>query len=443
MDEIKQWLAQYNISEVECLIADLTGVPRGKIIPATKFTQESGMRLPETVFTQTVTGEWPNDRTIINPAESDMVLRPDSSTICLVPWASKPRAQIIHDCYNQHGFLIDLSPRSILKKILQLYENKGWQPVVAPELEFYLTQINTDADYPLEPPIGRSGRQETTRQPFGIAALDEFHPLYEDIYKYCEAQKLEIDTLIHEDGASQLEINFRHGDPLTLADQTFLFKRTVREAALGHKMYATFMAKPMESEAGSALHIHQSILDKETNKNIFVDGENHSPLFYSYIAGLQKYLPAAMSFFAPNVNSYRRIAKYEAAPINTEWGYDNRTVGFRVPFSEKEATRVENRIPGADTNPYLAFALTLVCGYLGMEENLEPTPPMEGNAYDSPYGLPRSLHEALHELQHSQTLHEILGERFVKLFIAVKEKEYENFFRVISPWEREYLLLNV
>ena len=163
---------------------------------------------------------------------------------------------------------------------------------------------------------------------------------------------------------------------MSLADQVFLFKRTAREAALRHKMYATFMAKPMAREPGSAMHIHQSIIDRRTGQNIFSDAEGRpSPLFFSHIAGLQKYLPAAMSLFAPNVNSYRRITRHHSAPINTQWGYDNRTAGLRVPVSNPANRRVENRVGGADANPYLAIAASLACGYLGMVEGLKPTEP--------------------------------------------------------------------
>ncbi|MBF0278266.1 MAG: glutamine synthetase [SAR324 cluster bacterium] len=444
MESIKKWFIKHNISEVECIIPDITGIQRGKIMPASKFTQENGIRIPESIFTQTVTGDWPDESTLVDPAEFDMLLRPDADTIRIVPWAKKPRAQIIHDCYNQQEELVSFAPRSILRKILKLYEDKHWQPVVAPELEFFLTKTNPDPDYPLEPPVGRSGRQEIGRQPYGIEALDEFTAFYEDIYKFCDAQNLDIDTLIHEGGAAQLEINFLHGEPLSLADQSFLFKRTVREAAIGHQMYATFMAKPMENEAGSSMHIHQSILDKKTHQNIFINEEGkNSNYFFSYIAGLQKYLPAAMPFFAPNVNSFRRFTRDMACPINVHWGYDNRTVGLRIPFSSPENTRVENRVAGADANPYLAIALTLACGYLGMEENLEPTPPFEGNAYDLPFGLPRTLHESLRQLKNNQVLQDVLGEQFVRIYIAVKEKEYQTYYRVISPWEREFLLLNV
>jgi glutamine synthetase len=373
-----------------------------------------------------------------------MLLRPDPDTIRLVPWAGEPTAQIIHDGYHADGRAVEISPRYVLRRVLELYEKSGWVPIVAPELEFYLVKINTDPDYPLEPPIGRTGRPETVRQSYSIDAVNEFDPMFEDIYDYCEVQKLEIDTLIHEAGAAQMEINFRHGEPLDLADQVLLFKRTVRETAIRHNIYATFMAKPMEDEPGSAMHVHQSIVDKATQKNIFVDAKgNDSEPFFAFVAGLQKYLPAAMAFFSPYVNSYRRIARHHSAPINMQWGYDNRTVGLRIPLSSPDARRVENRVAGADVNPYLAIAASLACGYLGVKEKLEPTKPHEGDAYEMPFALPRNLEGALQNLRECEPLREILGKTFVSAFCAVKEQEYETFFRVVGSWEREYLLLNV
>ncbi len=177
------------------------------------------------------------------------------------------------------------------------------------------------------------------------------------MYDFCDLQNLDLDTLIHEEGAAQVEINFLHGNPLDLADQVFLFKRTVREVALRHDIYATFMSKPMGNEPGSAMHVHQSIVDPQTGANLFAGADGKaSRLFRAYIGGLQKYIPAVMPIFAPNVNSYRRLARFSNAPINLQWGYDNRTCGLRVPVGDASAMRVENRVPGADANPYLAFA---------------------------------------------------------------------------------------
>ena len=272
LDQLTDWLKDHKITEVECMIADLTGITRGKISPTNKFIAEKGMRLPESVLLQTVTGDYVEDDIyyeLLDPADIDMICRPDQNAVFLVPWAIEPTAQVIHDTYDKQGNPIELSPRNVLKKVLKLYADQGWQPIVAPEMEFYLTKRSEDPDYPLQPPIGRSGRPETGRQSFSIEAANEFDPLFEDVYDWCELQELDLDTLIHEDGTAQMEINFRHGDALSLADQILVFKRTMREAALKHNVAATFMAKPMTGEPGSAMHLHQSIIDIETGKNVF------------------------------------------------------------------------------------------------------------------------------------------------------------------------------
>ena len=243
---IQQFFKEHGISEVEAVVPDMAGIARGKVMPAAKFAEDEGMRLPESIFLQTVTGDYPEDpEGAMNPAEIDIVLRADPKTVRRVPWAAEPTGQVIHDCFYADGRRVTMAPRHVLRQVLELYAQRGWDPVVAPELEFYLVEPNADADYQLKPPIGRSGRSEPGRQSYSIAAVNEFDPMFDDMYQFCEDQDIEIDTLIHEDGPAQMEINLLHGNALDLADQAFLFKRTAREAALRHDMFATFMAKPI------------------------------------------------------------------------------------------------------------------------------------------------------------------------------------------------------
>ena len=446
-NDLENWLNERRVTEVECLVPDLTGVARGKILPREKFTEDRGMRIPEAVVAMGVTGEVPSQGPyydVINPVDRDMHLRPDPSTVRIVPWATDPTAQVIHDCYDRDGNLVTFAPRSVLRRVVDLFEKDNLKAVVAPELEFYLVARNTDPNTVLRPPIGRSGRAETSRQSYSIDAVNEFDPLFEELYDCCDKMELNVDTLIHEVGAGQMEINFFHGAPLGLADEVFMFKRTVREVAMRHQMFATFMAKPIAGEPGSAMHIHQSIIDKLTGINIFSnDDGTASEAYYHYIGGLQRYIPAAMALVAPYVNSYRRLARNTAAPINIEWGIDNRSVGIRSPISSPEARRIENRVIGVDANPYVAMAMTLACGYLGMKNKIKPKPEMKGDAYLAPFSLPRSLGEALDKLRNEPDLHEILGKDFISVYIEVKEQEFEEFMKVISPWEREHLLLHV
>ena len=446
-EEIAEWLKARRVTEVECLVPDMAGIARGKILPANKFLgglRNGTLRLPESIFGQMVTGADSETETLTYQAP-DMNLVPDADTLRVVPWYKEPTAQVICDCEAQGGEPIALAPRAVLKRVMSLYEGRGWRPIVAPELEFFLAAKNIDPDYPLLPPAGKTGRPQTGRQAYGIDAVNEFDPLFEDIYDFCEAQDIGIDSLIHEEGVAQVEMNFNHGDPVALADQTFLFKRTVRQAALRHDIYATFMAKPYEQEPGSAMHIHQSVVDSRRGKSLFATKNGKDTrLFLAHIAGLQKYLPAAMPLIAPFVNSYRRLVRFLSAPINTHWGHENRTVGLRVPVSDTQNRRIENRVPGADANPYLAIAASLACGYLGMIENLTPTRAMEGNAYESSrYQLPRHILDAVAKLRGSGDLKDILGERFVQLFGDIKASEHDAYQQVISPWERQHLLLNV
>jgi glutamine synthetase len=199
---LKRWLREHRITEVECLVPDMTGNARGKIIPAAKFSHDFGTRLPEGIFATTVTGEYIDEYDqIVSPSDSDMYLRPDANTVRVVPWASDPTVQIIHDCFTKEGKPHDLAPRNVLRRVIERYDALGLKPIIAPELEFFLVQKNTDPDFPLQPPAGRSGRPETARQSYSIDAVNEFDPILDLMYDYCEAMELDVDTLIHESGA--------------------------------------------------------------------------------------------------------------------------------------------------------------------------------------------------------------------------------------------------
>ncbi|MEN0087981.1 MAG: glutamine synthetase family protein [Pseudomonadota bacterium] len=446
MDEARLWLNKRGIEDIEVITVDLAGMAKGKMLPVSKFLQNSRLALPGSLFQQTISGDYPeeSDTFEYDPADGDLRLEPDFSTLSVVPWETDPTAQIICDVKQLDGTPSELVPRNLLRHVLAQYEAKGWQPVVAPEIEFYLVRQNPDPDYPLEPPIGRSGRKIIGGQSYSISGINEFDEMIDDLYDYSERQGLEIDTLIHEEGAAQLEINMRHGDPLELADQVLAFKRTIREVAMAHNMYATFMAKPIQNQPGSAMHIHQSVLDRATGRNIFTDADGQdTALFRTFIGGLQLYMPAAISLVAPYVNSYRRLIQSASAPVNMAWGVDNRTAGLRVPVSDPDARRVENRVPSSDANPYLAIAASLACGYLGMTQEIMANSPTEETVNEDDISLPRGLLEAVTGLEACEPLKQVLGTRFVNTYAAIKRLEYETFMQVISPWEREHLLLNV
>ena len=440
MDRIQSWLSDHNIDDVEASVPDMAGAARGKVLPAAKFGSGE-LKLPEGIFAQTVSGEYVDNKD--NVEDRDMLLRPDPDTLRPVPWAADPTASVFLDCVNRDGDPVETSPRHVLRMVLDLYEEKGWRPVVAPEVEFYLINPHSDANEEVEPPEGRLGWTETSKQPYSIDSMNDFEPFMNDVYAYCEVQNILIDTLSQEMGPAQFELNFLHGDAIDLADQVFLFKRTVREAAIAHEMHATFLARPMSEEAGSALHMHQSVVDADGN-NIFSDAKGKpSDLFSAYIGGLQKYMPQALLLFAPYPNSYRRFLSYDAAPVNLGWAIDNRTVGLRVPDSEPEARRVENRLAGSDVNPYLVLAGTLACGYLGMLEGTKPDAPIEGSAYDLPFNLHRYMYEAIDAFEASDAMRSTLGNKFVDIYTEIKKHECHEFQTIVTPWEREVLMFNV
>ncbi|TWI38306.1 glutamine synthetase family protein [Paracoccus sulfuroxidans] len=439
----QDYVAGRRLDEIECIVADIAGVARGKAMPASKFAHQERFYLPNSIFLQTITGEWADNPTGAF-TEPDMILTPDFSTTAAAPWTADVTLMVIHDVSDQQGRPVPVAPRNVLKHVVSLYEAKGWRPIVAPEMEFFLVAKNTDPNQPIIPPMGRTGRRAAAKQAYSMSAVDEYGKVIDDIYDFAEAQGFEIDGILQEGGAGQIEINLNHGDPVHLADQIFFFKRLIREAALRHDCFATFMAKPIEDEPGSAMHIHHSIVDIKTGQNIFSDKKGReTPEFLHFIAGMQKHLPAVVALLAPYVNSYRRYVPDFAAPINLEWGRDNRTTGLRVPISGPEARRLENRLAGMDCNPYLGLAASLACGYLGLIEKESPRAECLGDAYMSEDELPYNLGDALDLMADSQPIRDVLGAEFIDVYQSVKRNEFKEFLQVISPWEREHLLLNV
>ena len=452
-ENFQNWIKENSITEVECLVPDLGGIARGKILPSNKFLkgmENDSHRLPQSVFIQTISGGYANEEEdlpndVYNPTDIDVILRPDFNTIRNVPWYEDPTAQVICDAVNLNGSTVINSSRSVLKKIIKQFNDLGYQPIVSPEVEFYLVKPNPDSDYPLEVPIGQSGREEKGKQAFGIDAVNEFDNLFEDVYNYCEQQNIEIDTINHESGSAQMEINFQHGDPLELADQVFLFKRTLRQAAIKHKLYATFMAKPIENQPGSSLHLHQSLLNAKNKKNVFFNNKNTiSNLMKNYIGGLQEFTPKLMPIHAPNINSYRRLFATWDAPRNTNWGIGNRSCGFRIPSNEEYSMRIENRISGSDTNPYLVIAANLAAGYLGIKNKIKPSAETKKSVFGQKQSsLPTTMEEAISLFEKDEQINEVFNQKFVRTIAAIRKVENQAYLKIISSWEREFLLLNV
>jgi glutamine synthetase len=441
---LQAFFDQHDVRDVECIFPDVSGYPRGKLMPAASFAAGHELRIAQAIPMQCVTGDYSYDP-IFPDADPDVRLVPDYSTLKLAPWSSVPRAFAIHDCVELDGQPCAFSARSLLETVVARYTAQGLTPVVAPEIEFYLTAPCVDPAIALTAPAARNGRAEAGQSAFSMNMLNEHAAFWNAFRNALEGLGVQADTWIHEVGPTQFEINLQHGDPVAVADQAFLFKYAAKEIAIQHGLNAVFMAKPIAGAPGSSMHLHQSVVDR-AGRNIFSNADgSESAAFGHFIAGLQTFGPDLMLIFAPFVNSYRRFVAGSQAPINLEWGHDNRTAGLRIPTSGPAARRVENRIAGADANPHLAIAASLAAGLAGMDAKLAPSAPLApgANAYDQSHGLERSFLPAHARMLKSQAVRVLLGEAFVTGYCAVKALEFQSYLREISAWERRFLLPQV
>jgi len=428
------------IDEVECVTPDLNGVPRGKVMTAEGFIEGRRLQLARGVLLQCIMGGYPPPR-FYGGDDGDLALNAEPTQVHRLPWSDPPRALAICDADELDGRSSGLSTRALLKQVVANYAAHGWQPVVATELEFFVFAPNADPQQAFQPPAGLDGRREEGGSAFSISSNNGLRPFFSEVYQCMAALGLPRDTFMHEMGVSQFEINLLHGDPVQLADQTFLFKHLLKEVALKHGLTVVCMAKPLAHTAGSSMHIHQSVIERGGGRNIFsaADGQA-TPAFYHFIAGQQAALADFTLLFAPHVNSYQRLCHPFASPNNACWSEDNRAAGLRIPASAPVARRVENRLPGADANPYLALAASLAAGLHGLEQQLQPSAPIQGE-FEVPdkLTLPCTMHAAIERLRNSRLAVELFGKEFIEGYIASKTLELSSYFDEITPWERRIL----
>lgn len=428
------------IDEIECVTPDLNGVPRGKVMTAEGFLEGRRLQMARGVLLQCIMGGYPQAK-YYGSDDGDLALVADPAHIHRLPWSDEPRALAICDAVELDGTPSGLSSRGQLKAVIARYAARGLAPVVATELEFFVFAPNTDPSQPFQPPVGKDGRREMGHSAFSVSSNNGLRPFFNEVYACMAALGLPRDTFMHEMGVSQFEINLLHGDPLLIADQTFLFKHLLKEVALKHGLTVVCMAKPLAHTPGSSMHIHQSLVDTATGRNVFSDERGEATdAFHHFIGGLQACLADFTALFAPNVNSYQRLCHPYASPNNACWSHDNRAAGLRIPASSPAARRVENRLPGADTNPYLAIAASLAAGLHGIEQGIAPAAAIQGE-FEVPehLSLPCTLHAALECLKRSTLARELFGKEFIEGYIATKTLELTDFFDEITPWERRVL----
>lgn len=428
------------IDEIECVTPDLNGVPRGKVMTAEGFLEGRRLQMARGVLLQCIMGGYPAAK-YYGSDDGDLALVAEPSQIHRLPWSDEPRALAICDAVELDGTPSGLSSRGQLKAVIARYAERGLAPVVATELEFFVFAANSDPSQPFQPPLGKDGRREMGHSAFSVSSNNGLRPFFNEVYRCMAALGLPRDTFMHEMGVSQFEINLLHGDPLLLADQTFLFKHLLKEVALKYGLTVVCMAKPLAHTPGSSMHIHQSLVEVGSRRNVFSDEQGRATdTFHHFIGGLQACLADFTALFAPNVNSYQRLCHPYASPNNVCWSEDNRAAGLRIPASAPVARRVENRLPGADANPYLAIAASLAAGLYGIERQIAPTPAIQGE-FEVPehLSLPCTLHAALERLKRSGLARELFGREFIEGYIATKTLELSDFFDEITPWERRVL----
>jgi glutamine synthetase len=424
-----EFIRQHDIKNVRLIFADQNAITRGKIIPAEVFLNNltAGFGFATSIFAMDIEGETIVETGLLfEKGDPDIHTIPDLATLTLVPW--KPNtAQVIVDPFETDNSPYFAAPRQVLKNVLAKLASAGYEAKAASELEFYLLHGDTFAP--------------TTAglQAYSIANLVEAEKQIEAFERNAQTMGIPLEATLSEYAPGQFEINLRYEEAVAMADHTFLFRNMVKETARQLGYHVTFMAKPFADIAGSSFHLHVSLW--KDDKNVFAFSEpNPAALpqaLLHFIGGCQKYLNSSIAFFAPSINSYKRLRPSSYAPVNDSWGMDNRTVALRIPPAHGDACRLEIRTPGADANPYLVIAAALAIGFLGLQEKISPKPMVEGNAYLLPPTLPRDLHAALEALSTCPELLNWMGKEFVHVYSAVKHAEWRKYISTITEWERE------
>ncbi|MFL6550734.1 MAG: glutamine synthetase family protein [Povalibacter sp.] len=434
--------AHPDIEAIELLITDPSGVARGKLIAREELISlyTDGRCVAGSILGLDVTGEDVEETGLVwSVGDADRLCWPVPGTLRRVPWTQRPSAQVLLTMFDMDGTPTYADPRHALARTIHALE--PFKPVVAAEIEFYLLARR---DGQLVPASGLlSGRAQNRFDSYGVSKLDDMSPVFDDIYGAAKLQSLPLRTLMSEYAPGQFEITLLHrAGALQAIDEAIAFKRLIRGVALRHGLIACFMAKPFEQHAGSGMHLHVSLQDS-AGENVFAnDDPAGTPLLRHAIGGLRATMAESMLIFAPNANSYRRFRRMSYAPVAPTWGINNRSVSLRVPAGNPASRHVEHRVSGADANPYLVAATVLAGVKKGLDERLDPGPPVTGNGYQSNQEsvLARDWHSAIRAAQESHFLRRSLGERFMHAFLAIKQQEYDRFNAKVTNADYEWYL---
>jgi glutamine synthetase len=430
-------LRSSGVRSVRLQFSDLHGIVRGREIPIDDFEEiaEDGSGFVEAVMTVDL-----RHNIVSGFAEGfrDLLARPDLSTLATLPWAPSTAICLCDiEETGTHG-PSPLDSRGALRRAIEGYRALGLEPVLGPELEFYLCEPDATS------PWGWRRYDNVPSRVYTTDPTADPRRILPRLLRECHDLGLGAFAGNHEYGRSQFEINLHHGDALDAADRAFRFKGAIKELAALEGLLATFIGKPWNDDEGSGFHLHTS-LRREDGSNAFVDADGVaglSPLAHMFVAGLIEHGPALMAFLNPTTNAYRRITPEALVPTCCNWGHDNRFVLARVPGERGKACRVELRLGDGAANPYLASAATLFAGLDGIRRELEPPEPLAGLIYELPEEqlgapLPTTLDEALSALEADGALVEAMGAQLTSTFLENKRFELERARKAVTDWEFE------
>jgi glutamine synthetase len=434
--EIQEKFKAANIDSLRVDFPDLHGICRSKLVPAGRLEEiiEEGCNHVNATYAVDFANDVAMGTGLGDEIQwRDMNIRPDLNTFAVLPHL-EGTARFIGNAYGPDGSRLPMDPRYVLQRIIKRYEDLNLRPMAASELEFFLFNQGGPADgevynanpscvYQVNPIVDPKGILRTLQNTFLALGLDIIY-------------------LNHEFFPGQFEVNWKYDNALKMADQTFTFKYVCKEVAAMNELLLTFMGRPKTDNGGSGYHIHASLNDPDTGKNLFADAaaENGvSDTLLYFLGGQMAHAKGMSAILAPTINSYRRFVLGAFCPFYLAWGWDNRTVYCRVPVERGSATRVENRGPCASANPYLAMAAVLAAGLDGIQNKIDPGEPAPNDVYGSDPGTFNNvtfwLQDALEDFKADTVLCDALGSELVQAFLAIKEHEIERYRTSVTDWE--------
>ena len=449
MNELTAFLkAAPDTQLLEIAVADMNGILRGKRLQKEDFAKpfsKSGINYCASSVMMDTKGESFNNVIYGNDdGDPDILGHAVPGSLAVIPWAAAPSAQVLLDLTGADGAPYPLDPRNVLRNAVKPLADMGLRPVIATELEFYL--IEHDGEN-FHPKVGRIPGSQLPQGGVQFSSLDDLadiDPFLLDLAAVCRAQNIPAGATLSEYAPGQFEVNLQHvDDPVLACEHAILLKRAVKSVARRNEMAASFMAKPFAEFSGCGMHVHISLLDADDN-NVFsgtsADGNFSDTLRYA-VGGMAAAMDESMAVFAPNANSYRRYGRNLYVPSSPNWGPNHRDLALRIPLSSEKNTRIEHRVAGADSNPYLVLAAVLAGMHHGIVSKTDPGVMVKtGEKIKNETTLPVRWELALDAFDAGKILPHYFGQEFHRVFGCCRREECDRFHAEISNRDYEWYL---